>query len=139
MVNRKRSTNPLKGQALVEVALMLPIMLLLILGAVDFGRLFMTKFILTNAAREGANYLAYYPTEVASSYQVIKDEANSSGVTVVNSEISITNCCTVGLPVTVSITKNVSLIFGGFLDSVGIIDGPLYPISSSVIMVVQHE
>jgi len=32
-----------KGQALVELALTLPLILLLVLGAMDFGRMFTTK------------------------------------------------------------------------------------------------
>ena len=42
------------GQALVEFALVLPILVLLLLGIVDFGRAWMTKQVVTNAAREGA-------------------------------------------------------------------------------------
>lgn len=43
-----------KGQALVEFALILPIILLLILGIVQFGMLLNSYLSLTNAAREGA-------------------------------------------------------------------------------------
>ena len=43
-----------KGQALVEFALVLPLLLLLILGIVEFGRAWNAKQILTDAAREGA-------------------------------------------------------------------------------------
>src|SRR5450830_1136668 len=56
------------AQALVEMAIILPILLLLILGAMDFGRMFITKIVLTNAAREGANYLAYYPEDKSANY-----------------------------------------------------------------------
>jgi len=40
------------GQALVEFALLLPILLLLILGLVEFARAWNTKQVLTDAARE---------------------------------------------------------------------------------------
>ncbi len=43
-----------KGQALVEFALVLPLLMLLILGIVEFGRAWNAKQILTDAAREGA-------------------------------------------------------------------------------------
>lgn len=42
------------GAAAVEFALILPVMLLIIGGIVDFGRFFFLKVELTNAAREGA-------------------------------------------------------------------------------------
>jgi Flp pilus assembly protein TadG len=43
-----------KGQALVEFAVVLPVILLLVLGIVQFGMLLNTYLSLTNAAREGA-------------------------------------------------------------------------------------
>ena len=43
-----------RGQALVEFALVLPLLMLLILGIVEFGRAWNAKQILTDAAREGA-------------------------------------------------------------------------------------
>jgi len=42
------------GEALVEMALVLPILLVLSLGMLDFGRAFHTKSLLDQAAREGA-------------------------------------------------------------------------------------
>ena len=42
------------GAAAVEFALILPILLLLLGGIVDYGRFFFTQVQLTNAAREGA-------------------------------------------------------------------------------------
>ena len=47
------------GQALVEFALALPVLLLLIFGVLEFGRAFQTKLVMENAAREGANYFIY--------------------------------------------------------------------------------
>jgi len=43
-----------KGQAIVELALILPILMLLIFGITEFGRIFSTYLILANSAREGA-------------------------------------------------------------------------------------
>jgi len=42
------------GQSVVEFALVLPFLLLLILGMIEFGWLLNGKIILTSAAREGA-------------------------------------------------------------------------------------
>lgn len=47
-----------KGQNLVEFALILPFFLLLVLGMVEFGRGWMTRNILTGAARDGARVAA---------------------------------------------------------------------------------
>lgn len=134
--NKHRSTP---AQSLVEMALLLPLLLLLVMGAIDFGRLFMTKFILTNAAKEGATYISYYANKVTNPwtalYTVVKEEALSSGVSVSDAEITFTGCCTQDVPVTVTVTKKVDLIFDEFLQAVGIITGPI-TVSGSVQMMV---
>lgn len=43
-----------RGAELIEFALVLPILLLLIAGVVDFGMMFQAYEVVTNAAREGA-------------------------------------------------------------------------------------
>jgi Flp pilus assembly protein TadG len=48
------SPNPESGTALIEFAFVLPILLVLAMGMLDFGRAFHTKSLLDQAAREGA-------------------------------------------------------------------------------------
>ena len=140
LIRARKSDSP--SQSLVEFALVLPILLLLILGVMDFGRMFYTQMVLTNAAREGANYLAYNPQDVNNeppykiTYEYIIEEANSSTVEVVEPDISITGCCTRGAPVEVTVTKTVDLIFDGVLRFFGLLGGPI-ELSSTVRMVVQ--
>jgi Flp pilus assembly protein TadG len=43
-----------RGTALIEMAFTLPLLLLISMGIIEFGRAFQTWQILTNAAREGA-------------------------------------------------------------------------------------
>lgn len=45
-----------KGQTLVETALMLPVLLLLLFGIVDFGRIIFTYLTLDHAGREAVRY-----------------------------------------------------------------------------------
>jgi hypothetical protein len=54
---RRRS----RGQALVESALLLPLLLILLLGAIDFGRAFFGYVNLHQAVRIGANFAAMNP------------------------------------------------------------------------------
>ena len=51
---RRARTNGERGAALLEVALTLPLVLLVAVGIFEFGRAYQTWQILTNAAREGA-------------------------------------------------------------------------------------
>ena len=43
-----------RGQAMVELALVLPVLLLLLMGIVEFCRVFHSYLVITNASREGA-------------------------------------------------------------------------------------
>jgi Flp pilus assembly protein TadG len=134
------------AQALMEGALILPILLILILGAMDFGRLYYTKIVITNAAREGASYYATnqvcktsctYSACSAGLKAVAVEAGASSGVTVVASEITLPGVCAAsGSSSSVTVTKSVTLMFAGFLQAVGLVNSPL-SLSSTVTMVVQ--
>ena len=50
-----------RGQALVELALILPLMVILLAAALDLGRLFYSTITVTNSAREGAIEAAIDP------------------------------------------------------------------------------
>lgn len=57
-----------RGAEMIEMALTLPILLLISVGIFEFGRAYQTWQILTNAAREGAR-LAILPNEAPSDVQ----------------------------------------------------------------------
>ena len=49
-----RQSRRERGAAAVEMAIVLPLLLLIVGGIIDFGRFFYTQNIVVNAAREGA-------------------------------------------------------------------------------------
>src|SRR4051812_6299853 len=53
---RHRRRPPRRAAALVEFAVVLPLLVTLVLGCVDFGRFASTHIAVTNAARAGAGY-----------------------------------------------------------------------------------
>ena len=53
MTRRTRRWGAEDGQAMVEFAIVVPILLLLIIGLVEFARAWNTQQVLTDAAREG--------------------------------------------------------------------------------------
>jgi Flp pilus assembly protein TadG len=53
-LHRWRGSDRQSGAAAVELALVLPILLLLVFGIIDFGRAYNAKISLAQAAREGA-------------------------------------------------------------------------------------
>lgn len=59
----KKKLKNEKGQAMVEFALVLPILLFVVCGIIDFGWLFFNQLSLDNACREGARYAAICSSE----------------------------------------------------------------------------
>lgn len=138
-----------KGQSLLEMALMIPILLVLIVGAIEFGRLFLTKLVVTNAAREGAYYLSTHSDDYDSgsdsapkTTEAAMNEAANSGIPNVTVDVTTKNCCSQGqysIIVTVE-TEVPNVLILGFLGNDFSITGTnheLYAINSSVEMMVQ--
>jgi len=83
-VTSARAHHP--GQALVEFALILPVLLMLTLGVVDFSRIFFAQIALANAVREGALYAAEGDRTVAATYVAhiksrMQPELDAAGLT----------------------------------------------------------
>ncbi|HLE18734.1 MAG TPA: TadE family protein [Syntrophales bacterium] len=79
----KSVTKQEKGQSLVEFAILLPVFLLILVGIAEFGRGWMTKNILTGAAREGARVAAVQLDPAASGSQgklAASGVLNSAGI-----------------------------------------------------------
>jgi Flp pilus assembly protein TadG len=53
---KKRIFRGESGQSMVELAVALPLLLLVVFGIIDFGWLFYNKMGVENASREGARY-----------------------------------------------------------------------------------
>ena len=58
---KRRTTRPRCGAALVELALIMPLLIVIVLGCIDFGRFATFYTAVTNAAREGANFGSTHP------------------------------------------------------------------------------
>lgn len=56
-------TGKQKGAAVVEFAVILPLLLLVVFGIVEFGFIFYNQALLTNASREGARRAIVYRTD----------------------------------------------------------------------------
>ncbi len=69
-----------RGQAVVEFALVLPIFLLLILGALDFGRAYYRLHLLTNAAREGARTASLPQSTETEVENIVEDFLTDAGL-----------------------------------------------------------
>jgi Flp pilus assembly protein TadG len=96
-----------RGQALVEMAIVLPLFLFLLLIAADLGRLFATQIAVTNAAREGAFYAVQHPSDGGvGATAAARQEAPGSTVTVRYCSAGDATCPAVtALTVVVSVSK----------------------------------
>lgn len=54
----RRYLNNRRGQSIVEFALVLPVLILILCGIMEFGRVFNESLVVTAAAREGARVAA---------------------------------------------------------------------------------
>jgi len=131
-----------RGQALVEFALVLPLLLLLVLGAMDLGRVITTKMVMTNAAREGANFLsrnsASDPYPFSATRAIIEAYCANQNIPIdtANDIVITPETLTKGTAVTVTVSKDVDLIYGGILQALGFFSGPVQ-VGSEVQMRVQ--
>jgi Flp pilus assembly protein TadG len=99
-----------KGQSLVEVAIAMPLLLLILMGILDLGRAYFTYIALSDAAAEGAAYAAIHPENTA---QIIARAAdNTNGLVVLEPEMVSVDCSTftAGSPITVSVAFDYQLL-----------------------------
>jgi Flp pilus assembly protein TadG len=100
-----------KGQNLVEFALVVPLLLLLVIGIAEFGRAWMTKNLITGAAREAVRMYA------------VKNDTSAAGARADNilssggmdlSRRTITPGDT-GVAVSYTITYDLPIVIAGFI------------------------
>ena len=112
----KRDATHSRGQGLVEFALVLPLFLLLLFGMVEFGRAWMTKNILTGAAREAVR-LAAVQENFATSTTVAKQRAIevliSAGISISPDDVQVTISDSPEPTIEVTVPYSFPLIVGG--------------------------
>jgi Flp pilus assembly protein TadG len=114
----RKTRNGEKGQNLVEFALVIPLLLLLVIGIAEFGRAWMTKNILTGAAREAVRLAVVPPpyggydnavaraNTVLDTAKIPPPPSRSVEVTIPAAEFS---------EVTATVTYNFPVLFAGFI------------------------
>lgn len=105
------------GQALVEFALVLPLLLALVIGVFEFGRAWNAYQVLTDAAREGARNAVLADPRVDSTYVVntIKAALARAALDPAKADIAFPNTFSVltGEPLAVSIEYPYEFVFLG--------------------------
>lgn len=101
-----------RGAALVEFALVLPVLMLFVFGIVSFGQAYSARIELTSAVREGARVVALggtSPTVAADAVQRTKDAA--PGLTASRMVVTPTLCAGTPLPPNATVTATYPYTF----------------------------
>ena len=104
-INRSKASQKDSGQSLVEFALILPVLMYILLGAVDLGRVFYYQVTITGAAREGVRAASVITNTDADVRNAARNEVSST-IALPDSSIAI-NPSPVrysGQPVTVTVS-----------------------------------
>ncbi len=86
------------GQSIVELALMMPVMILILAGTLDLGRMYFSYMAVVNSAREGARFGATHPPALpcntaANAQKIVartRNEATASGVNTALMTVNVT-------------------------------------------------
>ena len=143
--DRLTGHRPSRGQAIVELALILPVMLTLFASALDLGRLYYSQITIANAAKEGALEASRNPTSFDSTRGcdattnrvicLVVNEAKGSLISIVPSDVAL--ACSpspcpaspvIGNTVGITVTSHFSLVSPLLAVFFG---GQSFPISSS--------
>ncbi len=126
MVHRCARTAPEGGQELIEFALVVPLLMLIVFGVLDLGRVFYASVTIANAAREGARYAMFFPGDTAGIRTATEREAENSGVDLTDPakatiDVGCPFGCGRGLPIRVTVTYEFQLLLtmvipGGKID-----------------------
>jgi Flp pilus assembly protein TadG len=84
-----RMVHDRRGASVAEMALLMPLLLLLAVGVADLGRAFHSYIVINNASREGARYASRFPWLAQETRDAAKREAANSGVTLADGDITI--------------------------------------------------
>jgi len=110
-----------RGVAAVELAICLPILMLLIFGSIEFELLFYNKQVITNASREGARAGIVEGTVNADIIQIVENYCNGKLINLNGANGLQANAVTVSGPdgdddLTVNVIYDYNFLFGGILD-----------------------
>ena len=122
-----------KGQTLVEMAIVLPLLILILMGIIQFGFIFNGHISMTSAAREGVRLGAVGASNSEVSSRV--NEALAGTPLLKNTEVTIdpNNSREFGEPLTVEVSGEMDIIVP-LLDSV---IGDVHHLSSQAVMRVE--
>lgn len=129
-----------RGQALVEFALILPVLVLILMGVFDFGRAFFAYNAISNGAREGARYGVIYPDALdldgpPYDENTIQGKAVAQTFILDEVDVQVSGGASRGQPITVTVTYG----FHAITPVIGRIIGDPLTLRSSASMIIEQS
>ena len=106
-----------RGNAVVEMALVLPILLLLVFGITEFGRAWMTMNILQTASREGARLAVVTGPDEAGVIARVTAVCNAAAIEPTDVSVDGPDIDDPERKVTVVVTADFNVVTGRVLDT----------------------
>lgn len=133
----RRFLTDSSGQALVEFAITMPVLLLLLCGIIDFGWVFTNQLALSYCSREGARYAIVHAegaaaeTDIENRVIVVAPEYLKNNITVT---VTFTNPAS---PRSGDVNVTISAQVAALTPVVGIFDEGVVTLSSQCVMKVE--
>jgi hypothetical protein len=107
-----------EGQSIAELALLLPLLMMILVGCLDVGRAFSVWVVLNNATREGARYASLIPYDTAGIEERTRLDIGAEGLTepvtvTVDMPFGCVSGNSVGVTAEYSLPLLTSFLFGG--------------------------
>lgn len=77
-----RLNSDRRGATMLELAVVLPVVMMLGMGAIEFGNLIYKDHLLWNGVRDGARYLARLPYDSTNTTQIAANDAKAKNIAV---------------------------------------------------------
>lgn len=128
-----------RGVAAAELAILLPVLLLILFGTIEFGMMMYGREVVTNAAREGARYGIVAQAPPVTAAQMITQATNyltGTGVNPASVVFTVPACCgATGTPVTMAATYN----YPWFIPYIPTLVGVPSPLPIPITTTMRHE
>ena len=120
-----------KGQELVEYALVFPVLMLLVLGIIDFSVVLFSYNTIANAAREGVRYGIVNEDDLPGIEDRVRDRALGLDQGRLEVDVAIEDP-TIG----VTVRYQVALLTGPVIDAIG--GSPTLPLQTAAVMRIEE-
>jgi Flp pilus assembly protein TadG len=122
-----------RGQAVIELALVLPLLLIVVFGITEFGRAWMTMNVLTSAAREGVRLAVVTAPDIDAVNARVETVCDAARINPTSIEVVGPDPLDVSRQVSVTVEANFQVVTGNVL---GPFSGTI-PLRATAVM--RHE